>query len=561
MLLISQQSKRLRLCHRFLTLEITDIYIEETSTEEAGGQLVYQYEIGNNGPDQAANVQLQHFFTQGELIEYSVTSGECMVNQRQFDCDFGTLEAGETVIFDATVSGLSLSQHENNTVAKITTTTLDSNTNNNEIKQVNTGGSSCATEQVTANTAAEEYLYVLRDYRDNVLAHSAYGRTIIDTYYSLSPALVDAMLEKPIYTYYVKFFVGIMFFVALIGLSPEQFLLAVPFYFAGKFVYRRMSHSHLVFFKRLTAVSIFSLLFIASAFSQITYLHSNPMGSVIAATNEQGEQIWVKNYTPYGIEEEDGSVDDSGANHGYTTHEVDTETGLVYMKARYYDPLVGRFYSRDPIEADYNYFSYATNDPINSIDLNGNEAIRFELNLGLLGVNYTGGIFLTFPSPTGLSTDRFDFGIYHTSNPLSFPASFGYDLIDPGNPIANSSIGFGSAQLTLGLGWSESRDSMNGFSPTIYGGGGPLGLGFGGAASWNPELADGSLAGYMPTSMDINFGLQGTPWLPANAGYQIDYTMSYSMGDFFTDFAFPALDYATDGWFSGASNSGSSYSY
>ena len=49
------------------------------------------------------------------------------------------------------------------------------------------------------------------------------------------------------------------------------------------------------------------------------------------------------------------SVDDwldglEASASSYFLHEVDAETGLVYLRARYYDPSTGQFLSRDPIE-------------------------------------------------------------------------------------------------------------------------------------------------------------------------------------------------------------------
>ncbi|WP_223271739.1 RHS repeat-associated core domain-containing protein [Colwellia hornerae] len=32
-----------------------------------------------------------------------------------------------------------------------------------------------------------------------------------------------------------------------------------------------------------------------------------------------------------------------------TGHKFDTDIGLSYMQARYYDPVIGRFYSNDPV--------------------------------------------------------------------------------------------------------------------------------------------------------------------------------------------------------------------
>src|SRR5208337_832013 len=48
--------------------------------------------------------------------------------------------------------------------------------------------------------------------------------------------------------------------------------------------------------------------------------------------------------------------------------------GLYYMRARYYDPAVGRFISEDPIGfagGDVNLFAYVLNNPVNSTDPGG----------------------------------------------------------------------------------------------------------------------------------------------------------------------------------------------
>ncbi|WP_119392168.1 RHS repeat-associated core domain-containing protein [Taklimakanibacter lacteus] len=60
----------------------------------------------------------------------------------------------------------------------------------------------------------------------------------------------------------------------------------------------------------------------------------------------------------------------------YINERYDTETGLQYLHARYYDPGIGRFLSPDtwdPILAgvDVNRYAYSLNDPINGSDPNG----------------------------------------------------------------------------------------------------------------------------------------------------------------------------------------------
>jgi len=53
---------------------------------------------------------------------------------------------------------------------------------------------------------------------------------------------------------------------------------------------------------------------------------------------------------------------------------IDDNLGPQYMQNRWYDPLMGRFISRDPLEfsgGDYNLYRYVANNPVNYVDPNG----------------------------------------------------------------------------------------------------------------------------------------------------------------------------------------------
>src|SRR5262249_11156663 len=49
----------------------------------------------------------------------------------------------------------------------------------------------------------------------------------------------------------------------------------------------------------------------------------------------------------------------------YTAREYDAATGLVYDRARYYDPATGRFTTQDPAASDINLYRYVGNDATN----------------------------------------------------------------------------------------------------------------------------------------------------------------------------------------------------
>ncbi|MEM1152032.1 MAG: RHS repeat-associated core domain-containing protein, partial [Pseudomonadota bacterium] len=123
-----------------------------------------------------------------------------------------------------------------------------------------------------------------------------------------------------------------------------------------------------------------------------TYLHSDHLGSPSAATNTSGAISWYEDYTPYGeARQKPWSNDDQT---GFTGHIHDDASGLTYMQARYYDPVIGRFLSSDPMTftsmggdpAYMNRYWYAGGDPVNAWDPNG------ELIANLVAGGIGGGI-------------------------------------------------------------------------------------------------------------------------------------------------------------------------
>jgi RHS repeat-associated protein len=76
------------------------------------------------------------------------------------------------------------------------------------------------------------------------------------------------------------------------------------------------------------------------------------------------------NYKPYG-----DSIEAPKDDVGYTGHKFDTDLGLSYMQARYYDPVIGSFYSNDPLGFrdvhSFNRYAYANNNPYKYVDPDG----------------------------------------------------------------------------------------------------------------------------------------------------------------------------------------------
>jgi|GEM_PF-5084912 len=106
------------------------------------------------------------------------------------------------------------------------------------------------------------------------------------------------------------------------------------------------------------------------------YVHTDAIGSAVATTDAVSAITSSTRYTPFGIALENPNIlKDHG---GFTGHIKDSATGLNYMQARYYDPVMGRLLSVDPVTfmdtgkpGMFNRYSYALNDPVNLTDSNG----------------------------------------------------------------------------------------------------------------------------------------------------------------------------------------------
>ncbi|NNE57721.1 MAG: hypothetical protein HKN36_06400 [Hellea sp.] len=108
---------------------------------------------------------------------------------------------------------------------------------------------------------------------------------------------------------------------------------------------------------------------------EVTYLHHDHLGSAVAGTDDTGAILWTEQYTPFGISLVNNAANDNQA--GFTGHIKDTDTGLTYMQARYYDPVIGRFLSHDPVQFSveqplmFNRYGYVGGNPINATDPTG----------------------------------------------------------------------------------------------------------------------------------------------------------------------------------------------
>jgi len=100
------------------------------------------------------------------------------------------------------------------------------------------------------------------------------------------------------------------------------------------------------------------------------YVTSQP-GHVSALVNASGQVVNRYDYTPFG--QAIATTEQIAQPFRYTARQLDSETGLYYYRARYYDPAIARFISEDPIglAGGVNQYAYVGNDPINRLDPSG----------------------------------------------------------------------------------------------------------------------------------------------------------------------------------------------
>ena len=107
------------------------------------------------------------------------------------------------------------------------------------------------------------------------------------------------------------------------------------------------------------------------------YYHTDANKNVTELSDENGEVVAHYEYSPFGsLTKTTGSYAASNPFR-FSSEYFDEETGLVYYNYRYYNPELGRWISRDPIEEQggYNLYGMIGNNP-----LYGWDELGFEVN-------------------------------------------------------------------------------------------------------------------------------------------------------------------------------------
>ncbi len=98
------------------------------------------------------------------------------------------------------------------------------------------------------------------------------------------------------------------------------------------------------------------------------YYVINGMGDAAMLLNPDGNAAASYVFDAYGVQISGGDVYNP---LGYRGEYTDSESGLIYLRARMYDPATGRFLTEDPAHDGDNWYAYCDGDPVNRLDSSG----------------------------------------------------------------------------------------------------------------------------------------------------------------------------------------------
>ncbi len=106
-----------------------------------------------------------------------------------------------------------------------------------------------------------------------------------------------------------------------------------------------------------------------------SYLHHDQLGSTRLLTDASGEASAGFSYTPYG--ELEGVTGTAATPLGFAGQYTDAESGLQYLRARFYDSATAQFLTKDPLaELTRSPYEYARNNPLTYFDPTGRACVE-----------------------------------------------------------------------------------------------------------------------------------------------------------------------------------------
>ena len=133
---------------------------------------------------------------------------------------------------------------------------------------------------------------------------------------------------------------------------------------------------------------LLSLFPLTASGEEVYFYHTDNFGTPMVMTDINGAVVWRSDELPFG-EEYETIESPIQNNRRYLGKELDEETGLIYMGARFLDPATGRFNRPDPVglvdpgtgkvnqemlldPQRQNRYVYGLNNPYKYVDPDGN---------------------------------------------------------------------------------------------------------------------------------------------------------------------------------------------
>ncbi|MFK3872808.1 RHS repeat-associated core domain-containing protein [Pseudoalteromonas rhizosphaerae] len=198
----------------------------------------------------------------------------------------------------------------------------------------------------------------------------------------------------------------------------------------GKLMYRQVDGEHVDYYY------LGGKLVAKKKSATVSYLHADYLGSTAAESTTSGVVTSRMHYQPFGE-----SIEAPKDDVSYTGHKFDTDLGLSYMQARYYDPVIGLFYSNDPVGFtnihNFNRYAYANNNPYKYTDPDGKDASLYPKDKAVAD-----------PSDLVKSSPKFEFKLKATIENKMETVEQADNMESTKEAVTNTTLAVSSAALT-----------------------------------------------------------------------------------------------------------------
>ena len=189
-----------------------------------------------------------------------------------------------------------------------------------------------------------------------------------------------------------------------------------------------------------------------------TFFTHDGLGSTSDLTDAYADSIDGYSYDVFGALRSQGG---SSSNYLlFTGQQVDEGSNLYFLRARYYDPVTGRFLGRDPLGIG-NRYSYVSNNPLNYVDpygLFGFKDIKKAAGKVSGAVEQgaqwaVGSLTNTFGPPLNLSKVLTILDVLPTQYACGFVGgALGGLSFTPFGAAVGAAVGSGACEVVIGLG-------------------------------------------------------------------------------------------------------------